>query len=53
MIAKNNSVKNKYIQRVKLNGKIYSKRFITHSDIVSGGELVFEMGELPQTPKQN
>jgi len=53
IVTKNNSEKNKYIQRLKLNGKFYSKKFITHTDIVSGGELVFEMGELPQTPKRN
>jgi predicted alpha-1,2-mannosidase len=53
IIAKNNSEKNKYIQLVKLNGKSIFKKFITHSEIIVGGELVFEMGEMPPTPKQN
>lgn len=38
---------NIYIQSVTLNGKPYSKSFITHKDIVAGGELVFVMGSTP------
>lgn len=45
--AKNNSADNIYIQSVKLNGKPYTKSFITYSDMMSGGELVFEMGSQP------
>ncbi len=40
----NNSAENKYIRKVTLNGQAYDKPYITHSDIVAGGELVFEMG---------
>ncbi|MCR8912869.1 GH92 family glycosyl hydrolase [Barnesiella sp. ET7] len=43
----NNSMKNKYIQSVKLNGKNYNKFYINHADIMHGGELTFEMGEKP------
>lgn len=43
----NYSPKNIYIQSVTLNGKPYEKRFITHSDIAEGGELVFKMGPSP------
>ncbi|MDD3779267.1 MAG: glycoside hydrolase family 92 protein [Proteiniphilum sp.] len=32
-----------YIRSIKLNGAPYHKSYITHSDIVNGGELVFEM----------
>ena len=44
VIARNNSAENIYIQSVTLNGKPYDKFYITHSDIMKGGELVFEMG---------
>jgi predicted alpha-1,2-mannosidase len=45
--AKNNSQTNKYIQRVTLNGQPYSKSYITHQDLLKGGQLVFEMGAQP------
>ncbi|MDG5798893.1 GH92 family glycosyl hydrolase [Marinilabiliaceae bacterium ANBcel2] len=45
--AHNNSDANKYIQRVKLNGKEYSKSYIMHSDIEAGGHLEFYMGNTP------
>ena len=47
IVANNNSKKNIYIQSVKLNGQDYTKSFITHKDIMNGGELVFEMGDTP------
>ncbi len=43
----NNSDKNIYIQSVELNGKAYSKSYITHQDIMSGGVLKFVMGSKP------
>ncbi len=49
IIADNNSKENKYIQKVWLNGQPYTKPYITHSDIISGGELRFEMGNEPKT----
>jgi len=45
--TKNASKENVYIQSVKLNGKTYSRTFITHSDIVNGGTLEFVMGKQP------
>ncbi len=45
--AKNNSLTNKYIQRVTRNGRPYSKSYITHQDLLQGGTLVFEMGSQP------
>lgn len=41
------SAKNVYIQSAKLNGKPYSKTYITHSDISKGGTLEFVMGPKP------
>jgi putative alpha-1,2-mannosidase len=36
---------------VKLNGKDYTKLFITHKDITEGGTLEFTMGDEPGTFK--
>lgn len=45
--TENNSSKNIYIQSVTLNGKKHSKSFITHKEILKGGELKFVMGSKP------
>lgn len=45
--AVNNSAANKYIQRVRLNGAIFAKSYLLHSDLMKGGELIFEMGSRP------
>ena len=47
VIAKNNSKENIYIQSAKLNGKAYTKTFITFDSISAGGTLEFEMGNKP------
>jgi hypothetical protein len=41
------SKKNFYIQSATLNGKDYTKSYISHNDIINGGHLHFEMGSLP------
>ncbi|MAL19162.1 MAG: alpha-mannosidase [Balneola sp.] len=38
---------NVYIQSVKLNGESLQRSYITHAEVVSGGELIFEMGSSP------
>ena len=45
--ANNLSEDNIYIQSVTLNGKPWHNSWITHSDIIKGGELVFLMGKKP------
>jgi predicted alpha-1,2-mannosidase len=45
--AKNQSTKNTYIKSATLNGKPFDQAWIEHRDIVSGGELVLEMGTAP------
>lgn len=45
--TKNNSPENKYIQKIELNGTPYTKLFITHDELLAGGELVFFMGDKP------
>ncbi|HPE77364.1 MAG TPA: GH92 family glycosyl hydrolase [Draconibacterium sp.] len=47
IIAENNSQENLYIQSATLNGKPYTKSFITHKEIMNGGELVLKMGNTP------
>jgi predicted alpha-1,2-mannosidase len=46
-VAENNSKENLYIQSVTLNGEAYTKSFITHKQIIAGGELVYQMGNTP------
>ncbi len=45
--AKNCSKKNKYIQSANLNGKVLTRPFINHTDIINGGKLKLVMGERP------
>ena len=45
--ARNQSVNNVYVKRVLLNGKLLQFPYITHYDIMSGGNLVFEMSSKP------
>ena len=47
VIARNNSRANKYIQSARLNGQLYSKNYLAQADIMNGGLLEFEMGDLP------
>ncbi|MCI2229672.1 GH92 family glycosyl hydrolase [Polaribacter sp. MSW13] len=45
--AKNQSVENKYIKSVQLNGRDYEYSYINHQEIINGGSLVFEMTNQP------
>ncbi|EKU90235.1 GH92 family glycosyl hydrolase [Bacteroides oleiciplenus] len=45
--AGNASEKNIYIQSAKLNGKPYTRNYITHQDILDGGVMEFVMGPEP------
>ena len=47
MKAPQASIKNKYIQEVKLNGKALDRSYITHQEIMQGGTLEFTMGAEP------
>ncbi len=48
MEAKNLSENNMYVEKVELNGKDLTKKFITYKDIMSGGTLVFYMTDSPK-----
>jgi putative alpha-1,2-mannosidase len=45
--TKNLSKENYYIQSATLNGKLFNRSWISHEEIVKGGELVFVMGNEP------
>jgi len=43
------SDKNMYVQKATLNAEPYTRTFITHADIMNGGELVLYMGDRPSS----
>lgn len=45
--APGSSRRNKYIQSARLNGEALYRPFITHNQIMVGGELTLELGEKP------
>ena len=47
IVAKGNSDKNVYIKSAKLNGKAYTKAYITYDDIMRGGQLELVMSSQP------
>ena len=44
IIARNQSTENIYVTSVSVNGKILQNSTLTHKELVSGGEIIFEMG---------
>jgi putative alpha-1,2-mannosidase len=47
--TENYSDKNMYIQSVELNGKKWNKTYIPYTEIENGGEIIFTMGDNPNT----
>ena len=47
LTANNNSRDNKYIQSIKLNGKALDRLWFQHKDLIDGGHLELEMGNIP------
>ena len=47
IVAEGNSPENVYIQGAKLNGREWNRSWITHAQIVAGGELRFHMADKP------
>ena len=47
VITENNTIENKYIQSVKLNGKNYDNPWISYRDVMNGGVLEIKMGMKP------
>ena len=51
VISSNDPAKNKYIGKVTLNGKEIESNFISYSDLMEGGELVFSLTDKPVTTR--
>ncbi len=49
--APENSAENFYIDAAKLNGKNFTRNYITHGDIMSGGKLSVKMSDEPNTSR--
>jgi putative alpha-1,2-mannosidase len=47
IVAKDQGPKNTYVQRVKLNGTLLDRTYITHPEIMAGATVEFEMGTEP------
>jgi putative alpha-1,2-mannosidase len=45
--APNNSAENRYIKNMSYGGKLYTKNWLSHQDLVNGAELDFEMSPVP------
>jgi predicted alpha-1,2-mannosidase len=51
--ALNNNSENKYIQSITLDNEPIEQNYITHKEIIGGGELVFTMGNIPNKNTEN
>jgi len=49
--SEDNQPANVYIQSARLNGRSYTRNYLRHEDIRNGGELVFKMGDQPDTKR--
>ena len=47
VIKANDPDKNHYIKSVSLNGKLLDRLFVTYDEVMSGGELTFELTDKP------
>ncbi|MBO9632291.1 MAG: GH92 family glycosyl hydrolase [Chitinophagaceae bacterium] len=45
--APDNSAANQYVQQLKLNGKLHTKNYLDHFELMKGGSLDFNMGPVP------
>ena len=45
--VENNKRQNPYVQEIRLNGKTLNRTYISHKELLEGGELVFTMGPEP------
>ncbi|MFC2711430.1 GH92 family glycosyl hydrolase [Hoylesella oralis] len=47
IIADNNSPTNRYIQSMSLNGTVYDKNYLTHTDLLNGATVRYTMADMP------
>lgn len=45
--AEDNTKENRYISSMKINGKKYTKNFVTHHDLIKGASIQFKMSHEP------
>ena len=50
--APNVSDKNRYVKNVRLNGRVLTRRYVTHKELIDGGVLEFEMAAKPNKKAQ-
>lgn len=46
-----NSDQNRYIKDLKVNGKLYTKNWLSHSELMKGATLDFDMSEKPNSKR--
>ena len=49
--AEGNSTTSRYINSMTLNGSEYGKNYLTHSDLMQGGSIVYRMADKPNTQR--
>ena len=47
LVTRNRGRENRYVQSVKINGKPYSKMYVTHGMLTAGCTIEFKMGSKP------
>ena len=47
IIASGNDDGHRYVERMRLNRKVYTKNYITHADLLKGGRIEFRRSEQP------
>lgn len=45
--AEDNSADNRYINKLKVNGKTYSQNYLDHNELMKGATLEFKMSDQP------
>lgn len=49
--AENNAKDNRYVSDVILNGKKYTKTYLTHEDLMKGAKINYKMSQTPNTTR--
>lgn len=45
--SENNSKENRYVAEMKVNGKSYTRNYLTHEDLMNGAKVNFKMSKTP------
>ncbi len=45
--TKDNNQANKYIKELRVNGKVYTRNYFTHTQLTNGANILFQMSESP------